>query len=168
MLGPSGISWIRTGAKETVFSKKKKIEWFLTPTNFTGVSDYSALMRIRLLWFQHLTLITQIRLMTIFVSWYHIYVYMYVCLQSCVQFFVIKIVSLNRMSIKVNCGRKPTRHPQLSDEWLKYLVLIFKKVLCGNKPSCLDFLTVSKVATCFLTPSSMPLCMRHLCSVCIQ
>lgn len=65
------------------------------------------------------------------------------------------------MSIKINCGQKAAVHSQLSDDWLKYLVLIFKKVLCGNKPSCLDFHTGSKIAMCFLTLSSVPLCMGH-------
>lgn len=93
------------------------------------------------------------------------YVLVYVCLQSYMyaQFVVIKIVSINRMSIKTNCGRKPAVQPQLSDDCFKYLVLIFMKFLSGNKPSCLDFHTGSKVAMCFLTPSNMPLCTRHLC-----
>lgn len=74
---------------------------------------------------------------------------------------VIQIVSIIRMSIKINCGWETAVHSQLSDDWLKYLVLIFKKVLCGNKLSCLDFHDGSKVAMYFLTLSSLPLCMGH-------
>lgn len=137
----------------------------MTPAGFTGISGYSAVLRIRLIWFQRLaSIILFMQDACHYISIYQI-LFLYVCLPAIIYVCIVcgnkENLSINRMSEKTSCGRKPTVHPQL----VKYPALIFKKIPCGNKSSCLDFHTVWRVAVCFLIPSSSHLCIRHLHSI---